>query len=273
MDLLQQAQKEENRWSLFDNKEKYENAGDLYEKAGHRFKLDINHEEAANAYVKAGDSYERIKQSYYSIKNYFEAAKQFNYFDSKRAIVYFVKVKDYYELTGDAVKAGDILEQIAAIDSNNAITLYLRAISYYVESNNVSKANKARLKLCDIYLNDKNYELAGKLYETIAIESDSKMSWISMEHYINACICWLALHNYELAHQKLVYYTETNPKISMNIKYNYLRDMIQACVDCKFQNFIDATYQFDQRHTLISWMVIALTNVREHLLEISDNIL
>jgi alpha-soluble NSF attachment protein len=273
MDLLQQAQKEETRWTLFDTRSKYSKAAELYFQAGNIFTSENNHQDAAMAYVKSGDLYEINKEFFDSIQSYLKAVKQFKYFDPKSALIYLIKIKDCYELTGRLANAAKILEEIGDLDETQTMTSYSKAVQYYIEEKQIHNANKLRNKMCERYLKESQYELAANLYEIIANDYASTNSWSSADYYINALICLLALHDYVLVSNKLILYTETCPKLSSNYMYRSLNDMITACVNGNLQEFIDATAELDRKKPLEPWKVRALLSVRQNLTEIADGIL
>lgn len=273
MDLMQQAQKEENRWCFFDTRDKYSKAAVLYEQAGNIYMSENNHKEAAMAYVKAGDLYEINKDMHDSIQSYTKASKQFKYFDTKTAIIYLNKIKEYYKVTGKLNNVAKILEEIGDLDEDQAMGCYLKATQYYIGENQIHSANKLRNKICDRYVTDQQYEPAANLYEIIGNDYVSTNSFSAIEYYINAIICLLALDDYVLVSNKLLLYTETCPKILNNYMYKSLNDMVDACVHGNLQGFIDACAELDQKRTLEPWKVRALLGVRKNLTEMVDGIL
>lgn len=273
MNLLEQAQNEENRWCLFDTRSKYKRAAELYEQAGNLFRTENNFEASAKAYLKAGELYEAIKDYYYSIQNYIKASEQYKKFDRDSAILYLTKIKEYYERNGKLKDSAKILEQIGDLDHHQALTCYLKGVYYYREINDIHSSNKLRHKICDIYLNTKQYQLAGELYELIANDYSTTNSWSASEYYLNAIICFLSLHDYKLVLNKLMVYIDIFPKLSNDYRYEYVYNMVKACVDYNLQEFIDNTFLYDQRKTLEPWKVCILYEIRKHLVEIADAIL
>ena len=276
MNLLQQAEKEEHRWSvfeLFETRTKYSRVAELYEQAGNLLVTEKNSQEAAKAFVKAGELYEYNREYYNSVQNYIKASKQFKEFDLKNAIIYLTKVKESYELTGKLHEAAKYLEQIGDLDSDQALNCYLKASEYYLGQNAIHSANKLRKKICEIYLNNKQYELAGNLYERVANDYVQTNSWNASEFYLNAIICFLALQDYILVDTKLKVYIDTHPKLVSDYRYKYVDHMVKACLAGNLQDFIDATFQLDEKTTLEPWKVRALLKVKEQLKEAGDNIL
>ena len=58
-EYMDNANKVENKWSLFNNIKKYQSAATLYVKAGNLYKVDNNYSMAATAYLKAVELYKK----------------------------------------------------------------------------------------------------------------------------------------------------------------------------------------------------------------------
>lgn len=270
-----QAQKTLKKTSFFSfgsNSQKYEDASDLFEKAGNQYKIARKWQEAAEAYVKCAECQMKLKESSRAAHFYQSAAEAMSKSNPQDSIEYFKTAIAMLCDAGRFSNAAKLQKQIAEIyegqdNKEDALDAYKQAADYFSGENQQSSANNMLLKVAQFSAQLERYDAAMEIYESIGKASmeSNLLKFNAKNHLLNAGICALATKDLVLVQMKWGEYQEIDYTFGDSREGKFLQAMFQAYENFSGDAFADAVYQFDTISKIEPWKISILLKVKESI--------
>ncbi|CCI41182.1 unnamed protein product [Albugo candida] len=234
----------------FGGSQKYEDASDLFEKAGNQYKIAKNFQEAAQAFAKCADCQMRLKESSRAAQFYQFAAESLNKVNPQDAVGYYrtaiAMLCDAGRFSNAAKLQKQIAETFEAQDNKEeALENYRQAADYFSGENQSSSANSMLIKVAQISAQLERYDAAREIYENLAKSSmDSNLlKFNAKNHLLNAGICALATKDLVLVQMKMGEYQDIDYTFGDSREGKFLQGMVKAYESFSADAFADAVYQ------------------------------
>lgn len=248
---MEQAKKTSERFFSF-GKGKYEQAAEMYTRAGNLFKASKNFEEASDAFLKAADCYRIAGQSFEQTNATISAGTVLKKVNPKRAAELLLQGTKALVADGhfsSAAKhqqdAGEMFE--AEGDTENAVECLRTAAEYYEMENSTSRANTCRLKVAQLVADAGKYDEAIEIFENVARTSlDNNLLKFSVRGYLfNAFLCQLAKQDTVGAGRALERYKELDATFANQRECKLCEAVLEACDNLDVDAFTHAVADFD----------------------------
>jgi alpha-soluble NSF attachment protein len=274
-EYMAQGQKALKKTSFFSfgGSQKFEDASDLFEKAGNQYKIAKKWQEAADAYVKCADCQMKLKESSRAAQFYQQAADALQKVNPTDAIEYFRTAISMLCDAGRFSNAAKLQKQIAEIyesqdNKEDALESYRQASDYFSGENQSSSANNMLLKVAQFSAQLERYDAALEIYENIAKASmeSNLLKFNAKNHLLNAGICALATKDLVLVQMKLSEFQEIDYTFGDSREGKFLQAMVQSFENFSSDGFADAVYQFDTISKIEPWKISILLKVKESIM-------
>ncbi|TMW60517.1 hypothetical protein Poli38472_000559 [Pythium oligandrum] len=269
----QKALKKSTFFSFSGGTQKYEDASDLFEKAGNQYKIGRKWQEAADAYVKCAECQMKLKESSRAAQFYQNAADALSKVNPTDAVEYFKTAIAMLCDAGRFSNAAKLQKQIAEIyegqdNKEEALENYRQAADYFSGENQQSSANNMLLKVAQFSAQLERFDAAMEIYESIAKSSmeSNLLKFNAKNHLLNAGICALATKDLVLVQMKWQEYQEIDYTFADSREGKFLQAMVQAFEGFSSDAFADAVYQFDTISKIEPWKITILLHVKESIL-------
>ncbi|TYZ60433.1 hypothetical protein PybrP1_009383 [[Pythium] brassicae (nom. inval.)] len=253
--------------------QKYEDASDLFERAGNQYKISKRWQEAADAYVKCADCQMRLKESSRAAQFYQQAAEALAKVNPTDAVEHFRTAISMLCDAGRFSNAAKLQKQIAEIyesqdNKEEALENFRQAADYFDGENQASSANNMRLKVAQFSAQLERYDAALAIYESIARASmeSNLLKFNAKNHLLNAGICALATKDLVLVQMKMSEFQEIDYTFGDSREGKFLHEMVQSFENFSADGFADAVYQFDTISKIEPWKISILLKVKESIL-------
>ncbi|KAK9065810.1 hypothetical protein SSX86_015211 [Deinandra increscens subsp. villosa] len=274
LEFEKKAEKKLSGWGLFGSK--YEDAGDLFEKAANCYKLaksckgpswrcicqvgpvlfkgtylmlmDSKHE-SANAYADAGHSYKKT-----NTKACIGCLDQ--------ASNLFMEIGRLSMSARYCKEIGELYEQEQNLEQ--AIAYYDKAADLFQGEEVTTSANQCKQKIAQFSAQLEHYPKAIEIYEEIARQSlnNNLLKYGVRGHLLNAGICQLCKGDVVAITNALERYQELDPTFSSTREYRLLADLAAALDEEDVVKFTDAVKEFDSMTKLDEWKTTLLLRVK-----------
>eukprot|EP00760_Papus_ankaliazontas_P004379 PhM_4_TR11848/c0_g1_i2/m.11834/K15296/NAPA, SNAPA, SEC17; alpha-soluble NSF attachment protein len=200
-DLMKQADGKLKGFMSMFNSAKYEEAQELYQRAGARFKAEKDWMNAGDAFMRAGDCAQKSSSPYECCTNYSEAGSCFRKAgDPKKAqmcfdqaIQMFIESNRFPNAARLEKECGEMYEEAA--DTEQALAHYEKAVRYFTtdEGSKVQAFNVMQ-KIAMIEADRGNQAKAVSLFEQLASESlAGPLKSQAREHFFKAALLRIAM--------------------------------------------------------------------------------
>lgn len=260
----QKAEKKLNSWSFFGGKEsKYEEAAELFEKAGNSYKITKEWNLAGDAFRRAADCLTMTK-SFETMRCLLSAANCYKYqkTDLEKAVECYQGAHDLSLNEGKFAQAAKYLKEIAEIHESDlqfdeAIDFYGRAAEIFETENDNSQNIACLLKMAQ-FLSTKEigkYSDAITIYEKLANKSidNNLLKFRVKEHLFKAGLCWLALEDLVGATRAIDDYDNRDCSFSSSREGKFLREILGCLNAYDVDGFRNAVVEFDSISPLDAW--------------------
>ncbi len=278
-ELLQKAEAEKNRWTLWNTKAKYTTAGEYYSDAGASFFLKQSYDESGKAYHLAAEAYVEAGNKRESLYNYIHAGNAYEHTNQAMACNMFTQVKELNVKNSNFREVAKYTFKLANLLKNDqpeeAILLYEEASQYYKCNDDNYNATKCQIEMAYLHIKAYRYLKAAQLFEAMGTEGSKipLLNFKCIEYFTNAIFCFLAAYEFDLAAENLELYANTSIQFSQWYRFNKLHDIVIATKSLNLQAFIDNLAEFDRQKPLENWQIEALYGVRKTITEKNDDIL
>ncbi|KAG0622752.1 hypothetical protein M758_3G120900 [Ceratodon purpureus] len=236
------AEKRLSGWGLFGSTHKFEDAAELFEKAGNAYKLAKAWDEAANVYIKLANCQLKLDSKHEAAAAYVDAANAYKKKpDSQAAVRMMIMAIQMFEDIGRLSMAAKHYKDIADIyekeeDYPKAMEYYDKAADLYSGENVDSTSNQCKLKVAQYAAQLEQYDKAIAIYEAIAKHSmNNNLLKYSVKGYLlNAGLCQLCGNDDIKVENAIQYYQELDPTFSGTRECKFLQVFLDSCSLCHF---------------------------------------
>ncbi|KAJ9453319.1 Alpha-soluble NSF attachment protein 2 [Diplonema papillatum] len=282
-ELFDQAEKKLKKWFSFSNK--YEEAGELFSKAAHAFKVAKEWKSAGTAFMRCSDCHHHNGDSYDCTEALVEAAKCFKKVRAEDTELCYKTAIDMQCDEGRFSQAAKLQKELAEYykegeDYDKAVEAYKKAVDYFAGEEQTTSANTALLEVAKIYAEVLSMpEEAIRAYETVA---KAYLQHGSMKYQVKGIImqCMMARfsmvksHNAEemgsLLRDALGRYSEMDIQFAGTRECELLEMIVQAVCDEDPATVSKAAAAYEDFKKLDDYQVGTLLYLKKTLEEYDD---
>jgi len=252
--------------------QKYEDAAELYGKAGNMWKLSKKWIPAGNAYMQSASCLLMSSTAkHQAISAYVNAAHCFGKEDVTAAVAAMLKAINMTTEDGRLNQAAkyekevaEMFEQISDID--NAMKHFQIAADYYETEGSPSTASGCLLKVAHFAADKGDYHHAIETFEKVAEASMNGLGKYSVkEYYLKAGMLYLCLPDVVAANKAIEKWSARCSEFSGTREHKFLQQLIEAFTNLDVDAFRAVVGEWDTISKLDSWKQGLLVKIMEHL--------
>lgn len=279
-EMMEKGEQRLKKWSLFgSNTTKYEEAAEIFEKAGNFYKLAKNGTLAAKAFTKAADCHIQAGSKFEATTNFVNAANAIRKENVSEAVSYFQKASDLSTDEGKFSIAAKYQKEIgelyeSELNYENSMEAYQKAAEFFEGENSPSGANTCYLKVAQFASQLEEYERAIEIYERVAKNSldNNLLKWGVREYFLKAVLCRLCTGDIVAANRALEQYISMDATFSSQRECKFLQQIISACENYDSEAFTQAVVDFDAIQKLDQWKTTILLRIKNSIKEESTGL-
>ncbi|KAJ0566678.1 putative NSF attachment protein [Helianthus annuus] len=267
LEFEKKAEKKLNGWGFFGSK--YEDAGDLYEKAANCYKLAKSWDQAGAVYVKLAECHLKMDSKHEAANAYADAAHSYKKTNTKECIAHLEQALNLFMEIGRLSMSARYCKEIAELyeqeqNLEQAIAYYDKAADLFQGEEVTTSANQCKQKIAQFSAQLEQYQKAIEIYEDIARQSlnNNLLKYSVRGHLLNAGICQLCKGDVVAITNALERYQELDPTFSGTREYKLLADLAAAMDEEDVAKFTDAVKEFDSMTKLDEWKTSLLLRVK-----------
>ncbi|XP_072963725.1 alpha-soluble NSF attachment protein-like [Typha angustifolia] len=269
------AEKKLAGWGIFGSK--YEDAADLFDKAGNCFKLAKNWDRAGSVYIKLANCHLKLESKHEAATAYVDAANCYKKISIKdaaqalnQAVNLFLEIGRLNMAARYCKELGELYEQEQ--DLEKAIDYLERAADLFQSEEVTTSANQCKQKVAQFAGQLEQYPKAIEIFEAIARHSinNSLLKYSVKGILLNAGICQLCKGDVVAITNSLERYQELDPTFSGTREYKLLADLAASMDEEDVAKFTDCIKEYDNMTRLDSWKTTLLLRAKNSLKEKED---
>ncbi|KAJ1659170.1 vesicular-fusion protein S17 [Dispira simplex] len=277
--LLQQAQKAATSKGWFGlGGPKYDEAAELFSRAGNSFKLAKKWQEAGEAYLKSAQMYIQAGEEEDASTAYLAAAKCFKKGYPTEAIQSLQCAIKILKSKGRLYPAAAQQKEIAQIyenefmDIENAMNAYEEAAEWYESEDSKAQATNCSLKVATMAAELEQYQKAYEIFERVAQASlDNQLTkWSVKDYLLKAGICRLAVDDHVATQRAFEHYQDMDVAFGSTRECKLLLNLAQAIEAGDQEAFTTHVFEYDQMTKLDKWKTTILLRVKQAISSESD---
>lgn len=178
---------------------RFEEAGELFTKAGNAYRLSDQYQESGDVYVKAAIAFKSTDSPNDYVNAYVEAGNSYKKVNAEAAVESFNTAIQASCDSGRISKAARYMKEVAEImeaDNNpeGAATAFEKAADLYMKDSKKSNANTCLLKVANLVSDMDHFTRAAGIYEQIGKDSlATKLgSFAAKGNFFSCLLCLLA---------------------------------------------------------------------------------
>ncbi|CAN4097633.1 unnamed protein product [Withania somnifera] len=248
--FVNKAEKKLGGWGLFGSK--YEDATDLFDKAGNCFKLAKSWDKAGAVYVKLANCHLKLDSKHEAANAYADAAHCYKKSNTKEAISCLEQAVNLFLDIGRLNMSGKSYKEIAELyeqeqNLEQAISYYEKAADLFQSEDVTTAANQCKQKVAQFSAQIEKYPRAIEIFEEIARHSvnNNLLKYGVRGHLLNAGICQLCKGDVVAINNALERYQELDPTFSGTRECKLLVDLAAAIDEEDVAKFTDAVKEYD----------------------------
>eukprot|EP01064_Diplonema_japonicum_P037901 TRINITY_DN9015_c0_g1_i1.p1 TRINITY_DN9015_c0_g1~~TRINITY_DN9015_c0_g1_i1.p1 ORF type:complete len:313 (+),score=83.46 TRINITY_DN9015_c0_g1_i1:62-940(+) len=276
-ELFDQAEKKLKKWFSFGSG-KYEEAGDLFQKAGNQFKISKEWKSAGTAFMRCSDCRHHTDDQYESVEMLVEAGKCYKKVKCDDAVLCFKTAVDLLCDEGKFTQAARLQKELAEYyvesdDLDKAVESYKKAADFFKGEEQVTSANGVTLEIGRIYAESLAMpEEAVQCYETVAMNylRNGSMKYHVKDLYLKCMMCrFLTIKNANLESQiehckaALEKYCDNDINFPGTREAELVEEVLAACVEEDGKLVGEAAAKFDSVKKLDDFQVDCLQYLRK----------
>jgi len=249
---------------------KFDEAAELFTKAGNLFKMQKKMKEAAECYEKAASYWLQARSGHDAANNYMNAANVYRKTNPLDAVRCLEKCGEFYAQEGRWSMAAKNMKEIAEIYEKEtqfprAMECYEKAAEYYEGDNAPSSADSCLTQVALLAAQDGKYAHAVKIYDQLATNClDSKLRQFNFRDFaFRAVLCHLANQDVVSARRAVEKYHGMESGFSTTREYKLLVDLCTAVEAFDAEHFTAAVQEFDSVVHLDQWKSNLLLKIRD----------
>ncbi|XP_015079904.1 alpha-soluble NSF attachment protein [Solanum pennellii] len=269
-DFESKAEKKLGGWALFGSK--YEDAADLFDKAGNCFKLAKSWDKAGAVYVKLANCHLKLDSKHEAANAYADAAHCYKKSNIKEAVSCLEQAVNLFLDIGRLNMSARYYKEIAELyeqeqNLDQAINYYEKAADLFQSEDVTTTANQCKQKVAQFSAQIEKYPRAIEIFEEIARHSvnNNLLKYGVRGHLLNAGICQLCKGDVVAINNALERYQELDPTFSGTRECKLLVDLAAAIDEEDVAKFTDAVKDYDSMTQLDAWRTTLLLRVKETL--------
>lgn len=202
-ELMEQAEKRLKSFvvPLFGSKDaKYEDAAELFQKAGNTFKVAKSWQEAGDAYKRVAECHTELGSQHEAASAYREAGMAYKKTDSDAAVLYIQRAAEIFAELGRFAQCAKHHKEIAEIYEamerrEEAMEHYQKAADFYSGEDSSASANNCLLKVASMAAEVGQLDRAISIYEVVASNAleNNLLKWSVKDYFQRALLCQLAV--------------------------------------------------------------------------------
>ncbi|KAK4363299.1 hypothetical protein RND71_018540 [Anisodus tanguticus] len=269
-DFEKNAEKKLTGWGLFGSK--YEDAADLFDKAGNCFKLAKSWDQAGAVYVKLANCHLKLDSKHEAANAYADAAHCYKKSNTKEAISCLEQAVNMFLDIGRLSMSARYYKEIAGLyeqeqNLEQAVSYYDKAADLFQSEDVTTTADQCKQKVAQFSAQIEKYPRAIEIFEEIARHSvnNNLLKYGVRGHLLNAGICQLCKGDVVAIINALERYQELDPTFSGTRECKLLVDLAAAIDEEDVAKFTDAVKEYDSMTQLDAWRTTLLLRVKETL--------
>eukprot|EP01113_Clastostelium_recurvatum_P026881 TRINITY_DN322_c1_g1_i5.p1 TRINITY_DN322_c1_g1~~TRINITY_DN322_c1_g1_i5.p1 ORF type:complete len:301 (-),score=74.19 TRINITY_DN322_c1_g1_i5:46-948(-) len=282
------AEKRLNSWG-WGGSAKYEDAADLFTKAGNLYKTVKKYDLASCAYARAAECQLKLQSPYEAATLYVTASKCIKKEDAPQALQYMQAAIEFYTNGGSLSQVATLHKEIAEIyettlhDPHNALLHYQLVADYYEGEGSTERLNTCLCKIATMMTSpsysaagedhidnggqqqQQQYDKAIKIYEQVAMSSvDHPISkWSAKESFLRAGLCHLATNDMVASRRAIERYQDIDVTFSNTRECKLLLKALVACENMDEEAFKGGVVEYDGVCSMDPWKVSILLKIKE----------
>uniref|UniRef100_A0AAY5L555 N-ethylmaleimide-sensitive factor attachment protein, alpha a n=1 Tax=Esox lucius TaxID=8010 RepID=A0AAY5L555_ESOLU len=241
---------------------KYEEACDMYVRAGNMFKMAKNWSAAGSAFSQAAQLHLQMDNKLDGAINFLDAGNAFKKVDPQGIDI---TIGRFTIAAKHHISIAEIYES-ELLDVNKAISHYEQAADYYKGEESTSAANKCLLKVATYAAQLEQYQKAIDIYEQIGTYAmDSVLlKYGAKDHFFKAALCHFCVDmlNARLSVQR---YEEMFPAFSDARECKLVKKLLDAYEEQDVDGFTNAVKDFDTISRLDQWNTTMLLRIKKQI--------
>mmetsp|Transcript_6486 Transcript_6486/g.23483 ORF Transcript_6486/g.23483 Transcript_6486/m.23483 type:complete len:298 (-) Transcript_6486:3137-4030(-) len=275
--LMARAEKKLKGGSLFASfmgTNKHDDAAELFEQAGTKFKLAKAWARAESAYSALASCRVATKEPHDAASAIVEAAsmcKKMN--DVLGAVERYRRAVDFYTELGRLSQAAKHLKEIGELlekedDGEGAIVAYAQAADLYDgEESSSTTANNCKLKVATLSAKLEQYERATEIFEDVAKASldNNLLRFSAKGYFLQAGLCRLCWNDPIGVLNAIERYEESDPGFGSSRERELLSACAKAAENGNQDEFSQAVAEFDSMSRLDAWKTTILLRAKKRI--------
>lgn len=215
--------------------QKYEDAADLFTKAGNAYKLANQWQSAGNAFLKASECLRNSDSANDALNSLVEAGNCFKKVSPEDAVRTFLDVIALYNDNGRFGMSAKYYKEIAEMcetdnNPNGAMENFQLAADMFMNDNKKQNANQCLLKVATLASNDKQLGRAADIFENIGREAmESKLGQYSAKGYFfQSLLCHLASGDTVSVRNKLDAYKSVDYSFQSSRECGFIEKLLEV---------------------------------------------
>jgi len=272
-ELMEKADKRlKGGFSFFSGTAKFEDAVEMYTKAGNSFKIVKKWDRAGEAFTKAAECHLKLQSKHEAAQSYLNAAMCYKKTNITTAVMCMKQGIEFYTEEGRFSIAAKHQKELAELyedqsDLENAIAAYQTAADYHEGEGSNSAASSCLLKVALFSAQLERYDKAIELYEQIAAQSidNNLLKWSVKDYFLRAGLCHLAKGDVVAAERAVERYMDMDATFSSQRECKFLQELVNACKNYDVEAFTNAVVDFDSISKLDSWKTSILLKIKNSI--------
>lgn len=254
---------------------KYEDAIELFTKAGYAFKIENDLESAGNAFLKASKYIKQIPDdmNYSYMNTLINAANCFKKINSVKAIKILNRIVDINNEDGRFAASAKYYQEMGEIYETcenpiGAMEAYQHAVDLLNAAHKIPGKNDCLIKIATIASVNGDFYKAAGIFESIAQEclNHRLLSYSARGYILQCCLCYLAMGDSVATKNKLECFINVDSTFSSSRECDFL-DKLLFAFDNNLGNdyFSNICINYDRITPLDSWKTNILLKVKTHI--------
>ncbi|KAF9906655.1 hypothetical protein EC991_000380 [Linnemannia zychae] len=277
-ELIAKADKKAASSSWFFGGNKYEEAAELYTKAGNIFKMAKRWKESGDTFCKAADMQLKMNEKDEAANTFINASKSYKKSSPQDAILSLENAIQILTERGRFQSAAKHQEDIASIyeseliDLDHAMRAYETAADWYAGESSTALSHKCMLKVATFAAQLGQYDKAIEKFELVATASldNQLMKWSLKEYFLKAGLCHIASGDSVSAHNAVDRYCEMDVTFGSTRECQFLQSILTAVDNSDVGQFTGSVVEFDQLSKLDNWKTKILLEIKNSIGEESS---
>ncbi|CAO3662152.1 unnamed protein product [Umbelopsis ramanniana] len=275
-EYIQQAEKKLNGWGWFGGGNKYEDAAELYAKAGNTFKLAKRWIDAGDTFMKAADLHKKVADSRFEAsRDYENASKCYKKSKPEAAVGALLEAINIDKEMANFRIAAKHHSEVAEIYENDLVDLpaaldnWDNAAQLYLADDSPAMVSKCTLKAAHLAAVLGQYDNAIEKFESVAAASvDNQLTkWSVKEYFLKAGLCQLCTGDTVRVQQALEKYCNMDVSFESTREYEFLQDILECVENDEVDLFTQKVYAFDEKTKLDNWKTSILLKIKKSMAE------